>query len=324
MERQMKLQEEAAEKLSGVMEESAEINFLGMLMLFGHRLINWAAARASEDPKMTALMVGLLHDAQSAAAGRIFDFPQMMGEFVGAVLPRLNEKTEEEIQRAETRKERLRIIHQRLKSKVIPLPLGLDRKFENGMTHEDVLPVFSHKQVLPTLMALFAQAYEKAGGRVVYLAGVDVESTDIPAAKTISPSRWKGKGDTIGQLTEVLKSSVNNMFNPTGLIIVEDADSLISEDAPEPRMARLVRSLAVLQQLQATYPMGVIMGVDMSEDNPAGMRPQESYPPYLTDRPHVWAEFKPSQLAGGTMNVQIDSDIYPVLQLSKMLSNLEE
>jgi len=328
-ERRMKLHDEAGERLEKAMEESADLRRLAALALFGHRLVNWASMRASEMPDVSAMMVGILYEAQQHAAGKMFDFPPMLAEFNQKLQPWLNAQAQIALERDEGRKARMKKLTGRIKSKAVPLPLDLDRKFENGMTHEDIFPIFSHSTALPIILALFTKVYERAGGRVVVLhAGEDdrhpitgkAGEEDVHASKVIALSGWRGKGDTVGQLVEVLRSSVTDQFNPSGLLVIEDLDQLIAEEQTiEPRPARLVRSLATLQQLQFHYPIATVVGINTEHDQPQGMRPEELYPPYLTDRPHVWADFKPSQLAGGTMNVQIDSNIYPVTQLNKML-----
>jgi hypothetical protein len=248
----------------------------------------------------------------------MFDMSAMMEEFNTWVLPYLNTAAEEYQKRKESRKLRLRAITARLKSKVVPLPLGLDRKFENGMSHEDVLPVFSDMTALPTLMAIFARSYEKAGGKPLTLLDSDPQQV---GANSIPLAAWKGKGDTVGILLNTLHSAMGSAFDPVGLLVIENLDDLIDGEVTmmESRPARLVRSLSVLQQLQSRCPVAIIVGIDTSKDKPQGMRPQESYPPYLIDRPHVWADCKQSKLAGGSMNVQIDSELYTFHQLSGML-----
>lgn len=313
---QRKLQSEAMEQLEKLMDADAEVAKLGQTILFGHRLTHWAAAKMSERSDVSALMIGVLNELQRAGAAKTFDFVEVMKEFNSGARPWLTAHIEKEDARKELRESRLKAITTHVKSKRVPLPLGLDRKFENGMDHGEMFPLFSHSACIPILMNLFAKEYAKAGGNVILLAGPGADK-DRNYARTYPYNVWSGRGDTVGQLLDLLKDSLVDK-KPFGLLLIDSLDNLIADVAIESRFARLVRAFAVIQQLQSIYPTAAVVGINMSDDKPQGMRPQESYPPYLSDRPHVWADLKKSELAGGTVNVHIDTDIYTVPQLQKM------
>ena len=309
----------AAETLSKLMEEDGDLKRYAYMVLFGYRLIHWAAAEAERVKEMTPAMLQILLEAQQMKAREVFSFSELIADLQKNQMPWLEGQRREALAKKITRKRRVRRLVQQIRRKDIPLPFySMSSLFgEKGFLHNNIMLVYGPKAALELVLRRCAMEYQRSGGNVVLLSGIDGDEDDDRIARlTIQPSRWRDMGYVYGDVLDVLSPVTSAGFQkPFGLLVVEGLDNAcLHSQMQEGRPYRLLRALSYLQNYHRTNGMAVIVGIETDQD-PQGMDIGQLYLPQMLLNPHVRVAVQESELVEGSMNVVVGNDVVPMSTL---------
>ncbi|KKN28031.1 hypothetical protein LCGC14_0858430 [marine sediment metagenome] len=314
---------QAAEDLPKRMKENSDLTTMGYMMLFGYRLIQWAAAEASTVEGMTPAMLHLLAEAQEMKSREAFNFSEVIKDFQDKQMGWLESKRREELVRLRKRERRIHELVQKLRRKDIPLPFhSLTALFgEDGFRHGDLLLVFGPAAALELVLRRCALEYQKSGGIVALLSTESGDEGDERIAKiTLPPTRWRGIGEVYSDVLLIMEPIAKAGFKkPVGLVVVEGLDNTcLHSPMQEGRPVRLFRALMLLKQYQQNHGIAMIVGV-ATDDDPQGIDLGQLYAPPLLQEAHVRVAIQESKIVDGVTTIVIGNDIVVMDRLREEL-----
>lgn len=313
----------AAEELPKLMAKDGDLSRYAYMMLFGYRLIHWAAAETEHIKGMTPAMHHILLEAQEMKAREIFSVAEMIKDFQDKQMPWLEGQRRESLAKRTSRERKISKLVQRLRRKDIPLPFhSMTALFgEAGFQHNNILLVYGPSAALALVLRRCALDYQKTGGTAALLSGMNGDEGDSRIAGiTLPPSRWRDMGYVYSDVLSVLEPvTALKAGKAAGLLVVEGLDNAcLHSQVQEGRPYRLLRTLSYLQNFHRTNGMAVIVGVE-TDDDPAGMDMGQLYLPQMLLSPHVIVRLQESQIADGAMNVVVGNDVVPMSLLREQV-----
>ena len=316
---------EAAEKLQALMQQDSDLSRLAYMILFGYRLIHWAAGEAERVKGMSPIMQQILLESEQLKAREVFDFAEMIKDFQSKQMPWLEGQRREALARRRSRERRIKYLKDQLRRDDIPLPFHSMRRLfgEEGFTHDNILLVYGPREALGLVLRRCALDYQKAGGTVALLSGAENDGGDERIAKLMIPSSaWRDMCYVYDDLLTVLTPvTLMSKRDPIGLLVVEGLDNACPRSPVQAsRPQRLLLSLSYLQNYHREHGMAVIVGI-ATDDDQVGVDMRQLYPPQMLNNPHVIVATKESELVAGSVNIVICNDVVPMDSLREGLED---
>lgn len=309
----------ASEKLPQLLAENSDLTRLSYTILLGYRLIHWAFAEAGCIKDMTPAMLEILAGAQEMKAREVFSFSELIKDLQKNQMPWLEGQRREALAKKTMRERRIKKLTEQLRRKDIPLPFhSMTALFdEKGFQHNGILLIYGPKAALELVLRRCALDYQKTGGIVALLSGVDGDEGDTRISKfTIPASRWRDMGYVYNDVLDVLSPVTKAGFQkPVGLLVVEGLDNAcLHSQLQEGRPHRLLRTLSYLQSYHRERGMAVIVGIE-TDGYPQGIDMEQLYLPQMLMTPHVRVAIQESKLVEGSTNIVVGNDVVPMSKL---------